>query len=330
MSRITLDDFLTSPHLGGASEAFRDLEPWRPWLAFARALNGEPLTDAEHDLFQRCTSRTYDPPEGGWHEVACAVGRQAGKTRLASAVVAYTAAMHPPVRDGHLHALLVAQDARAAQRTAFSYVNSIFDASPALSAMVVNRTADTLELENGIRIAVYPCRPAAVRGLRAIVAVCDELAYFRSTEMLPVDREMLRAVRPTLATTGGRLIVLSSPYGQSGALWDLHRKHYGRDDAMTLVWQASAPTMHPTLPVDYLARMEQDDPAEVARPPVERGGSGLSAWEGLGTDRDPRDSRQPDLPGRAGLESFLLGQGPRDGKTSPLRAPGVGVGPAAR
>jgi hypothetical protein len=54
--------------------------------------------------------------------------------------------------------------------------------------------------------------------------------------------------------------VVSSPYGQSGALWDLHRKHYGRDDSPTLVWQASAPEMNPTLPADYLQRMEVEDP----------------------------------------------------------------------
>jgi hypothetical protein len=71
---------------------------------------------------------------------------------------------------------------------------------------------------------------------------------------------MLRALRPTLATTGGKLVVLSSPYGQAGALWDLYRRHFGRDEAPTLVWQASAPTMHPDLPADYLARMEADDP----------------------------------------------------------------------
>jgi hypothetical protein len=30
---------------------------------------------------------------------------------------------------------------------------------------------------------------------------------------------MIRALRPTLATTGGKLIVLSSPYRHTGALW---------------------------------------------------------------------------------------------------------------
>ncbi len=256
---ITLEDFLASPQLGGACEAFQNLAPWRAWLAFGRAVYGLPLERADLELYQRCTGRAA-PREGGTHEAVAVVGRQAGKTRFASALVAYEAAMRPPVRDGHLYALLLAQDHRAAVRTAFAYLCAIFDASEALRGLVVARTTDTLELENGVRVAAYPCRPAAIRGLRACVAVADELAYFRSSEMLPQDAEMLRALRPTLATTGGRLVILSSPYGQSGALWELHRRHFGRNDAPVLVWQASAPVMHSDLPADYLARMEQDDP----------------------------------------------------------------------
>jgi hypothetical protein len=111
-----------------------------------------------------------------------------------------------------------------------------------------------------VLLSAYPCRPAAVRGVRACVAIADEVAYFRNSEGNPVDVEMLRALRPTLATTGGKLFILSSPYAQAGALYDLHRRHFGRDDAPVLVWQASAPAMNPTLPADYLARMQEDDP----------------------------------------------------------------------
>jgi hypothetical protein len=131
---------------------------------------------------------------------------------------------------------------------------------PALKKMVDGATTDSVVLHNGVTLTSYPCRPASVRGLRARVAVVDELAFFTATDGRPTDVEMLRALRPCLATTNGKLIVLSSPYGQTGALWDLHRKHYGRDDSFTLVWQASAPEMNPTLPADYLKRMEEDDP----------------------------------------------------------------------
>jgi hypothetical protein len=129
-----------------------------------------------------------------------------------------------------------------------------------LTQVLANSTADTLTLLNGCTVAAYPARPAAVRGLRARVVVLDELAFYRSSDNLPIDAEMLRAVRPCLATTGGKLFVLSSPYAQSGALYDLHRRHYGRNDSSVLVWQASAPEMNPTLSPDYLSRMAQDDP----------------------------------------------------------------------
>lgn len=258
---ISLLDALADQRLLGASPVFRDLRPWRRWLTFLRAAYGLPLDLTEERVFLRHTSRArYAPPAGGYPEVAVVTGRQSGKTRIASAIVAYEAALAPPCRDGELYALLLAQDSRASVRTSFSYVASLFDSSPILRRMIKNRTSDTLELENGMRVAAYPCRPASIRGLRARVVVLDELAYFRSSEMLPQDTEMLRAVRPTLATTGGRLVVLSSPYGQSGALWELHRRHFGRDDSPTLVWQADAPAMNPTLPRDYLRRMREDDP----------------------------------------------------------------------
>lgn len=86
------------------------------------------------------------------------------------------------------------------------------------------------------------------------------MTNWRKLAARPVDQEMLRAARGRLATTGGKLVVLSSPYAAAGALYDLHRRHYSRDDSPVLVWQASAPAMNPTLPADYIERMAQDDP----------------------------------------------------------------------
>jgi hypothetical protein len=110
------------------------------------------------------------------------------------------------------------------------------------------------------------------------VTVCDELAFFKSREGFPTDVEMLRALRATLATTGGKLIVLSSPYGQAGALWGLNRKHFGRDDSPVLVWQASAPEMNPTLPPDYLQRTEEDDPDAYRREVVGEFRAGVATF----------------------------------------------------
>lgn len=107
-------------------------------------------------------------------------------------------------------------------------------------------------------LAVYPCTSQSVRGLRGRTAIVDELAHFTTSDGRRMDVEMLRAVRPTLATTGGKLIILSSPYAQTGALYDLHKNHYGRRDSKTLVWQASAVDMHPGIDADRIARQDED------------------------------------------------------------------------
>jgi hypothetical protein len=259
---LTIVDALTDPHLFGAVPCFRDLSTWAAWLVFLKSAYGLPLTEAESQVFRQHTGRSsYRSPPGGWREAVAIVGRQSGKTRIAALIAALEAVTAAREPDGtELYALAIAQDVRAAIRTLFRYAVAPFDLVPLLHGQVAARRQDAWMLTNNCTIAAYPCRPPAVRGLRARVVICDELAFYRSTENLPLDTEMLRAVRPCLATTGGRLIILSSPYAASGALYDLHRRYYGRDDAPVLVWQGSAPDMNPTLAVDYLTRMEAEDP----------------------------------------------------------------------
>ncbi|MDE3041123.1 MAG: terminase family protein [Nitrospirota bacterium] len=255
-------DAIKHPQLFGCLPVFADMSSWVRWIVFLKAVYGLPLDNGELAIFLHHTGRTtYAPPFGGWQEIICIVGRQSGKTRLAATIAVFEAITAKQEPDGtDLYAIVVAQDQRAALRALLSYAKAPFEMIPAFAAEVENQTADMLRLKNGVVLSAYPCRPAAVRGIRARVALCDELAFFRSTENMPQDTEMLRALRPALATTGGKLIVLSSPYGQAGTLWELHRANYGRDDATVLVWQGTAPEMNPTLPADYLARMAQDDP----------------------------------------------------------------------
>lgn len=262
-SKLTIIEALRHPQLFGALPKFKDLASWAMWLVFLKALYGLPLaSSAELEAFKRFTGRSkYAPPQGGWPEAVAIVGRQAGKSEVAGVLTGFEAITADPQLDRtETYALLLAQDQRSATRALLGYAKAPFEMVPALHDELVSITADGVKLKNGVNIAVYPCRPASVRGIRARVVVCDELGFFTSTENIPTDKDMLRALRPTLATTGGKLIVFSSPYGQDGALWDLHRNNYGKDDAPVLVWQASAPEMNPKLPANYLERMAQDDP----------------------------------------------------------------------
>lgn len=255
-------DVVTFRHdLLGGLRHMREPATQRRWDAFLRAVYGLPLDDEGLGWFREHTGREVPRP-GGYPEAVVITGRQSGKTQTAGDLLAYHAATAGPEMAG-TYALAIAQDARGAMRSLLRYATAPFDgpgAVPMLAREVVGRTADSLTLANGVTLAAYPCRPSSVRGIRACVAVVDELAFFRTSDGNPVDVEMLRAVRPTLATTGGKLIVLSSPYSQTGALWDLHRRHTGREESETLVWSASAAAMNGTLPADYLARMAEDDP----------------------------------------------------------------------
>ncbi|HEX2253146.1 MAG TPA: hypothetical protein VHQ65_07760 [Thermoanaerobaculia bacterium] len=250
---------LEDPALFGSLPAFRDLDTWRPWLVFLRAVYGLPLDAGDLELFRQHTGRR-EPRAGGYPEAALVVGRQSGKSRVAALVGVFEAARALAAGERGVYVPLIAQDLRGAQRALYGYVAEAVQGSGLLRREVTRETSTELELAGAVTLGVYPCRPAGVRGVRAACAVVDELAFFTATDGRPQDVEMLRAIRPALSTTGGRLLILSSPYAQAGALYDLHRRHFGRDDSPTLVWQATAPQMNPTLPRDYLARMEAEDP----------------------------------------------------------------------
>ncbi len=257
---MTILDAMADPNLFGGLAAFRDVSTWARWKSFLAAVFGLPMSASDLATFRTHTG-LQSPRSGGYPEAVAIVGCQSGKTAVAALVASYDAALAEDSRpgDGEIYSLMIAQDLRASTRTLFSYAAAPFEHVPLFRQEVLNRTAEAITLRNGTVLAAYPCRPAAIRGLRARVVVLDELAYYRSSDGHRVDTEMLRAARTRLATTGGKLLILSSPYAQSGALWDLYRKNYGKDTPI-LVWQGSAAEMNPTLPVDYLERMREDDP----------------------------------------------------------------------
>ena len=189
-------------------------------VVFLKAVYGLPLSATEERLFCEHTGRSrYHPPDGGFPESAAIVGRQAGKDRIGSAIQSYEAISAEAQADGtEVYSLSIAQDARSSLRTAFRYACAPFEAIPAFARFVEQKRSGAWTLRNQVVLASYPCLPSSIRGIRCCCAVCTEIAYYRNSENMPTDVEMLRALRPTLATTGGKLVLLSRPYAQSGAL----------------------------------------------------------------------------------------------------------------
>jgi hypothetical protein len=152
-------------------------------------------------------------------------------------------------------------------QVAFGYCAAIFESVPLLSALVKSTTADTISLTNGIDLEI---RSASFRGLRGVTAVAvigDEASFWRTEETSAnADAEILNAVRPALATTGGPLIVISTPYAKQGAVYETWRSHYGAaGDPKILVAQGASRDFNPSLPQSVVDRaIERDAQAAAA------------------------------------------------------------------
>jgi hypothetical protein len=113
--------------------------------------------------------------------------------------------------------------------------------------MIEVERADEIELNNGVIIMVKTSDFRAIRGLTVAAAILDEVAFWDSEGISP-DHEVLTALRPATSTIpGAKIIAISTPYSQSGSLYEAYKEHYGKDDEHTLVWVAESRSMNPTL-----------------------------------------------------------------------------------
>jgi hypothetical protein len=69
---------------------FRDESTWRSWFAFIRALFGLLMSEAELELFTRCTGRAR-PPTDSTSEAWLICGRRSGKSFILSLIAVYLA-----------------------------------------------------------------------------------------------------------------------------------------------------------------------------------------------------------------------------------------------
>ncbi|OAI51909.1 hypothetical protein AYO44_16835 [Planctomycetaceae bacterium SCGC AG-212-F19] len=139
--------------------------------------------------------------EGNDRRLLLSCCRQAGK----STVVALVSLLEALTLPGSVILLLSRSHRQSKElyRIVASFTNTL------RVPWVKRLTQQELELNNGSRIVSLPCQPDNVRGFSGVrMLVIDEAAR--------VPDELYRAVRPMLATTEGRLICLSTPYGKHG------------------------------------------------------------------------------------------------------------------
>jgi hypothetical protein len=160
--------------------------------------------------------------------------------------------------------LVIAPDQRQAQ-ISLDYISATLEASPVLSQLIESRTQWVLRLSNKIDIEVRSSDFRRLRGPTFIAVVCDESAFWYNEASANPDDEILAAVRPGLATTGGPLFMISSPYARRGELWRTFNRHHGPSgDPLILVARGASRTFNPTLRQSVVDRALDRDPASAS------------------------------------------------------------------
>jgi hypothetical protein len=240
-------------------------ETWCAWRVFLASLFGLPMSEADLELYRRHTGRSA-PPTEPTSEAFAIVGRRGGKSRVAALIAVYLACFRTyALAPGERGVVMVIAADRRQARVILRYVVALLEGVPMLERLVANRTAESVELTNGISVEVHTASFRSTRGYTVVAAILDELSFWRTDDAAEPDHEVIAALRPGMATVPGSLLLgISSPYARRGALWQAHREHYGKDDAPVLVWQAPTAAMNPNVPERVIARAYEDDPSSAA------------------------------------------------------------------
>ncbi|WP_363347936.1 hypothetical protein [Methylocystis echinoides] len=238
-------------------------ESWGAWRILLTAAMGEPLTDEERCVFEQLTGRPQEPAEPV-DELWAIVGRRGGKTRAAAVLAAYLASLcdwKDFLAPGERASLPIMSASIWQAAKARNYLIGLYSEVKAFRKQLANITGTELSLANGVDIEPRAASFRTARGATAVSAICDELAFWHSDESRNPDVEILNAIRPSLATTGGMLICISSPYARRGALYDAYRRDYGANgDPKILVAKADSRTMNSSLPEAVIVRAYERDP----------------------------------------------------------------------
>jgi hypothetical protein len=167
-------------------------------------------------------------------EILLNCSRQSGKSTTVAALAVHTAVFQP-------RSLILILSPGLRQSTEF--YRKAKDAYNAikrpLGAVVENQI--TLELANGSRIISLPGTEATIRSYSNVrLVIIDEASR--------VADELYKSVRPMLAVSNGRLIVLSTPFGQRGFFW---REWHGQNSfhKVEIPWR-----MCPRITEEFIAR----------------------------------------------------------------------------
>ncbi len=190
-------------------------------------------------------------------------GRRAGKSFMLPVVATFLAAFRdwrPYLGPGERGTVMIIAADRKQARVIMRYVLGLLKARPMLSQLIEAERQEGVDLTNRITIEVHTASFRTVRGYSVVAARLDEAAFWQGDGTANPDVEIITALRPAMATVpNAMLLCASSPYARRGALWEAHKRHFGKEGSV-LVWQADTRTMNPTVPQKFIDDALEADP----------------------------------------------------------------------
>jgi hypothetical protein len=159
--------------------------------------------------------------------------RQSGKSSVAAAL-----AVRAALLDAGSLTLLLSPSLRQSSEL-YRKARALYDAL-GRPVRVARETQLTMELANGARIVSLPESEGNIRGFSGVrLAILDEASRIADV--------LMAAVRPMLATSAGRLVALSTPFGQRGWWYEVWQHGEGWERVRITADQC------PRIPPDFLA-----------------------------------------------------------------------------
>lgn len=299
---VTIRDAMTDPALFGDQFGGDSFAAWRALLA---AFYGLELSDDERAILLGLTGRE-SLPESAFAELWLAIGRRGGKSQIAALIAVYEALFRDhraKLSPGEVATVMAIAADRKQARSVMRYTSGLVNGNAMLRRAVIRESSEAIEFDNRAVIEVHTASHRAVRGYTLSAAILDEIAFWHVDGANP-DKEIVTGLRPGLATLGGKLVALSSPYAKRGVLWDTHKRHFAGTSDRVLVAQAPTLTMNPTLDPAIVADAMRDDPEAASAEYGAQFRGDISSFLDIELIERATRSKPPELPPRDGEQYF--------------------------
>lgn len=259
---MTLHEAMIDPNLFG--NWFRGAS-WRVWLTIAKVLSGVSLTDAEWAIYTYIAGRQSLPEL--IRQLWIMAGRRSGKSLFMAFVGIYQAIFRDwskVLTKGETGVVAVFCPSRSQGKIIHGYARAFCENIPMLKGMVAQITTDAIIFTNGIRLEIKTASYRTPRGFTVVCAIIDEACFLRDESSSNPFGEILRALKPGMATTRGLLMVISSPYSQSGEFFKAHERFFGQEHSSILFLKGATEYFNPSVDVSVIRDAFEEDPIAAA------------------------------------------------------------------